>query len=114
LTTEGSTDDLYLGTGEGGRFTLDVFYRGLHGLGRVVAVSIESAERSTEVVERGRLTRLPVAYGLTDDDAREWGQSISTAIKEHEPSRFSEPRIFILDAHGTVANEHDYLARRAA
>ena len=159
LTSGGSTDDLYLGTGEGGRFTVVVFYRGLHcpmcrrqlseldkrldelrdvGVGRVVAVSMESAERSTEVVKRWQLTNLPVAYELTEDDAREWGLFISTAIKEGEPGRFSEPGIFILDYDGTVywssvasmpfgrppldeiiagivyANEHNYPARGAA
>ena len=159
LTGGGSTDDLRLGTGDGGRFTLVVFYRGLHcpicrrqlaeldrrsgdlrevGVGRVVAVSMESAERSQEVVDRWRLGELPVAYDLTEDAAREWGLFISTAIKESEPARFSEPGVFILDSDGTVywssvasmpfgrpslddiiagivyANEHSYPARGAA
>ena len=159
LTGGGSSDDLSLGTGEGGRFTLVVFYRGLHcpvcrrqlseldkrlddlhavGVGRVVAVSMESAERSQEVVQRWRLAELAVAYGLTEDEAREWGLFISTAIKDGEPARFSEPGIFILDSDGTVywssvasmpfgrpslgdiiagivyANEHAYPARGSA
>lgn len=159
LTTGGSTDDLYLGTGEGGRFTLVVFYRGLHcpvcrrqlseldtrldelsevGVGRVVAVSMESGVRSTEVVQRWQLAKLPVAYGLSEDDARAWGLFISTAIKDSEPARFNEPGVFILDSDGTVywscvasmpfgrppmdeiiagivyANEHNYPARGAA
>lgn len=159
LTGGGTTDDLYLGTGEGGRFTLVVFYRGLHcpvcrrqlaeldrrldelrdvGVGRVVTVSMESAERSQEVVQRWRLSALPVAYGLTEDAAREWGLFISTAIKDGEPARFSEPGMFILDSDGSVywssvasmpfgrpplddiiagivyANEHAYPARGAA
>lgn len=71
-------------------------------VGRLVAVSMESAERSTEVVQRWRLTNLPVAYGLTEDDAREWGLFISTAIKDGEPARFSEPGIFIIDSGGIV------------
>ncbi|MGE3192018.1 MAG: redoxin domain-containing protein [Microbacteriaceae bacterium] len=159
LSGGGSTDELLLGTGEGGRFTLVVFYRGLHcpecrrqlielnqrleglrdvGVGRVVAVSMESADRSGQVVQRWRLTDLPVAYGLTEAEARRWGLFISTAIKEGEPVRFSEPGIFILDADGTVfwsnvasmpfgrphlddiiagivyANEHNYPARGSA
>ncbi len=159
LTGGGSTDDLYLGTGEGGRFTLVVFYRGLHcpvcrrqlkelderlaelravGVGRVVAVSMESEERSEQVVARWGLSSLPVAWGLTEQQAREWGLFISTAIKEGEPSVFSEPGMFILDSDGTVywsnvasmpfgrpplddiiagivyANDHDYPARGSA
>ena len=159
LTGAGSTDDFYLGTGEGGRFTLVVFYRGLHcpvcrrqlkelderlaelravGVGRVVAVSMESEERSEQVVARWGLSSLPVAWGLTEQQAREWGLFISTAIKEGEPSVFSEPGMFILDSDGTVywsnvasmpfgrpplddiiagivyANDHDYPARGSA
>lgn len=159
LTGGGSADDLYLGTGEGGRFTLVVFYRGLHcpvcrrqlkelderlaelravGVGRVVAASMESEERSEQVVARWGLSSLPVAWGLTEQQAREWGLFISTAIKEGEPSVFSEPGMFILDSDGTVywsnvasmpfgrpplddiiagivyANDHDYPARGSA
>jgi len=159
LTGGGSTEDLFLGSGEGGRFTLVVFYRGLHcpvcrrqlaeldkrlddlravGVGRVVAVSMESAERSQQVVERWRIGELPVAYDLTEDTAREWGLFISTAIKDSEPAQFNEPGRFILDSDGTVywssvasmpfgrpslddtiagivyANEHTYPARGAA
>jgi len=159
LTGGGSADDLYLGTGEGGRFTLVVFYRGLHcpvcrrqlkelderlaelravGVGRVVAASMESEERSEQVVARWGLSSLPVAWGLTEQQAREWGLFISTAIKEGEPSVFSEPGMFILDSDGTVywsnvasmpfgrpplddiiagivyANDHDYPVRGSA
>ena len=159
LSGGGSTEDLHLGTGEGGRFTLIVFYRGLHcpvcrrqlvelemrmadlravGVGRAAAVSMESAERSQEVVQRWRLGELPVAYGLTEHAAREWGLFISTAITDGEPARFNEPGMFILDSDGTVywssvasmpfgrpslddiiagivyANDHSYPARGAA
>jgi peroxiredoxin len=123
LAGGGSTDGLDLGTGEGGRFTLVVFFRGLHcpvcrrqlkelderldelravGIGRVVAVSMESAERSEQVVDRWGLTELPVAWGLPEAEAREWGLFISRAIKDGEPSVFSEPGMFILDSGGTV------------
>jgi len=72
LISSGSTDDLALGTGVGGRFSLVIFYRGLHcpvcckqlaevrrrldelkdaGIGRIVAVSMENEERSLALVE---------------------------------------------------------------
>lgn len=159
LVGGGTTDDLALGAGSGGRFTLVVFYRGLHcpvcrrqlveldkrlaemreaGIARVVAVSMESAERSDQVVEQWHLRDLPVAYGLTEQEARGWGLFISTAIKEGEPKRFSEPGMFILDSDETLywssiasmpfgrpslddviagvlyAEEHSYPARGAA
>ncbi len=107
LTAGGSTDDLALGTGTDGRFSLVVFFRGLHyavcrkqvgeldrrlggpreaGAGRVLAVSMERPERSAQLVEEWHLGDLPVAaYGLSEASAREWGLFVSTAIADGEP-----------------------------
>ncbi len=154
-----TTKDLNLGTGADGRFSLVVFYRGLHcpicrkqlteldkrldelkdaGIGRVVAVSMETPERSAEVVEKWRLNNLPVAHGLSEASAREWGLNLSKAIRDSEPDLFSEPGVFVLDDDGSLfwsstatmpfgrpalddimaglryAQEHDYPARGAA
>lgn len=159
LTGGGTTDDLNLGTGEDGRFTLVLFFRGLHcpvcrkqvaewnrriddiraaGVGRVLAVSMETAERTAELVEQWRLSELPVAHGLTENGARGWGLHLSHAINDGEPPVFNEPGIFVLDSDGslfwssvstmpfgrppldevlaglTFANENDYPARGAA
>lgn len=118
-----TTADLSLGTGDQGRFTLLVFFRGLHcpvcrrqlievdqrlddlrsaGIGRVVAVSMESAERSARIVEKWQLNDLPVAHDLSEEQARQWGLFISDGIKEGEPDRFSEPGLFILDSDGSL------------
>ena len=123
LTGGGSTDDLALGSGADGRFSLVVFFRGLHcpvcrkqlseldkslddlqqaGVGRVVAVSMETEERSDRLVEKWNLENLSVAHGLTEAQAREWGLFISTAIKDGEPDVFSEPGVAILDADGSL------------
>lgn len=123
LTGGGRTETLKLGSGQDGRFTLVVFYRGLHcpvcrkqlkeldrriedlndaGVGRVVAVSMESEERSAKVVEEWNVATLPVAYGLTEQSARDWGLFISTAIKEGEPATFTEPGMFVLDSDGSL------------
>lgn len=119
LTRGGFTDDLSLGSGADGRFTLVLFFRGLHcpvcrkqlsevnrrldeirlaGIGRVVAVSMETAERSAELVETWHLDGLPVAHGLSVESARQWGLFISTSIKDSEPHQFNEPGMFVLDA----------------
>ncbi|MDQ6752151.1 MAG: redoxin family protein [Actinomycetota bacterium] len=159
LVGGGTTADLKLGTGTGGRYSLVVFYRGLHcpicrkqlaeidrriedlkraGIGQVVAVSMETAERSTRIVDQWHLGNLPVAYGLSEESARSWGLNLSRAIKEGEPELFNEPGIFILDEDGALfwsgtatmpfgrpslddiiagvryAQDHDYPARGAA
>ncbi|AXT84420.1 alkyl hydroperoxide reductase [Aeromicrobium sp. A1-2] len=123
LTGGGGTESLKLGSGQDGRFTLVVFYRGLHcpvcrkqlkeldrriedlndaGVGRVIAVSMETEERSAKVVDEWHLQDLSVAYGLSEQSARDWGLFISTAIKEGEPATFSEPGMFVLDSDGSL------------
>ncbi len=123
LAGGGSTDDVAPGTGADGRFSLVVFFRGLHcpvcrkqlgeidrrvaelrenGVGRVVAVSMETAERSAQLVDEWHLEALPVAYGLSEESAREWGLFVSTAIKDGEAPVFNEPGVFVLDSDGTV------------
>ncbi|UUL75533.1 redoxin family protein [Pseudarthrobacter sp. Fe7] len=159
LVGGGGTDDLKLGTGTDGRFSLVVFYRGLHcpicrkqlaeidrriadlktaGIGQSVAVSMETEERSTRIVNEWHLGNLPVAYGLSEEAARTWGLNLSHAIKDGEPDLFNELGIFILDEDGTLfwsstatmpfgrpslddviagvryAQDHDYPARGAA
>ncbi|UUL75685.1 redoxin family protein [Pseudarthrobacter sp. Fe7] len=123
LVGGGSTHDLKLGTGADGRFSLVVFYRGLHcpicreqlaeidkrlqdleaaGIGRAVAVSMETAERSTRIVDQWHLANLPVAYGLGEEAARSWGLNLTRAIRDGEPDLFNEPGIFILDEDRTL------------
>ena len=123
VTGGGTTDDLALGTGSDGRFTLLVFFRGLHcpvcraqltelhrrhedvraaGVGRVLAVSMETQERSESLLSQWGLDGLPVAHGLSEDAARAWGLFLSTGIGEHEPALFSEPGTAVLDSDGTV------------
>ncbi|WP_426999213.1 redoxin domain-containing protein [Pseudarthrobacter sp. N5] len=159
LVGGGTADDLNLGRGATGRFRLVVFFRGLHcpicrkqlseidrrledlhaaGIGQVVAVSMETAERSAEIVAKWHLENLPVAYGLSEGSARSWGLNLSRAIKDGEPELFNEPGIFVLDEDGTLfwsstatmpfgrpglddiiaglryVREHDYPARGAA
>lgn len=123
LSGGGSTDDLSLGSGADGRFTMVLFYRGLHcpvcrkqlgelnrrlddlaeaGVGRVVAVSMEDQARSQSVNEDWKLDKLSLAYGLTQESARDWGLFISHAVKDGEPEVFNEPGMFILDDDGSL------------
>jgi hypothetical protein len=51
----------------------------------VIAVSGETRERTTTLAQEWRLERLPLAYGLTEDQMRAWGLFISRGINEGEP-----------------------------
>ncbi|MEV8252401.1 redoxin domain-containing protein [Rhodoglobus sp. NPDC076762] len=123
LARGGTLDDLDLGAGVDGRFTLMVFYRGLHcpvcrkqlrelddqmdalraaGVGRIVAISMDTIKRATISIEEWELERLPIAYGLSEQQAREWGLFISSGFKKGEPELFSEPGMVILDRDNTV------------
>ncbi len=109
------------------RFTLVVFYRGLHCpicrgyLGELVKLEPEFKTRGVEVVaissddeERARraatewhLGNLTLGYGLDLSAARDWGLFISTSrgmtsAGIEEPAQFSEPGVFLIRADGTL------------
>ena len=109
------------------RFTLVVFYRGLHCpicrgyLGEavklepefhsrgvdVVAVSSDTEERARRTVSDWQLGNLAVGYGLDLPAARTWGLFISTSrgmtsAGIEEPAQFSEPGVFLVRADGTL------------
>lgn len=109
------------------RFTLIVFYRGLHcpicrgyigeldrsfdefykrGVG-VIAISSDVQERAAQAKETWGLTTLPIGYGVSLDLAREWGLYISsgrgrTSVGIEEPAQFSEPGVFLIRPNGTL------------
>lgn len=116
----GGTYDL--GTQTPGAATMVIFYRGLHCpvcelyLGKVAAKAAAFAEAGMPIVlvsmdghdraEKARaewgLDGLPVAYGLTEDQARAWGLYISTSIKDVETAVFCEPGTFWVKPDGTL------------
>jgi peroxiredoxin len=109
------------------RFTLVVFYRGLHcpqcrnqlkdlesklgefekrGVG-VVAVSSDDAERGGRTKQDWGLPNLRLGHGLPLKVARDWGLFISsgrgkTSVGVEEPALFSEPGLFLVRADGTL------------
>jgi len=108
-------------------FTMIVFYRGLHcpicsgyladltskladfaerGV-EVVAISADTEERAVETTEEWNIEGLTLGYGLTLDQAREWGLFISASRGETstgvtEPDRFAEPAIYLVRPDGTL------------
>lgn len=107
------------------RFTMVVFFRGLHcpvchaqlrELDRrlddlasrgidVVAVSGETRARAERLVAEWGLERLAVGYGLAEEDMRRWGLFVSRGISEGEPALFNEPALFLVDRDGRVYYE---------
>lgn len=104
------------------RFTMVVFYRGLHCpvcrtyLGElasllgdyaergvdVIAVSGDDETRAREAAARWNLGALTIGYGQTVDSMRAWGLFVSRAIKEPEPPLFAEPGLFLIRPDATV------------
>jgi len=109
------------------RFTMLVFYRGLHcpicakylkelaGLAsqfaerdvQLLAISSDGAERAGEMANRVGSSSLPIAHSLPLDQARAWGLYLSTSrgktsIGIEEPAVFSEPGIFLVRGDGTL------------
>jgi peroxiredoxin len=109
------------------RFTMLVFYRGLHcpicakylselerllpeferrGVA-VIALSSDDRGRAATMAEKVRAARLRIGYGLPLQTAREWGLYLSesrgkTSIGIEEPAQFSEPGVFLLRPDGTL------------
>lgn len=99
-----------------------IFYRGYHcpvcksyipqvekllekfeGLGvKVIVASSDTKERAEKTYQEWGLDRLKPAYGLSIDNARKWGLSISHGIKEGEPETFSEPGLFLIRPDKTL------------
>lgn len=129
--------DLSLDTLAGGRWTLSerkperfsllVFYRGLHcpickgWLGELdrllsdfsrrgveaIAISTDARERAARAAKEWQLGRLPVAYGLSIGEARSWGLYISSgrgtsSAGVEEPKQFAEPGIFLVKPDHTL------------
>jgi peroxiredoxin len=104
-------------------FTLVVMYRGKHcpicksqleELGskldkftergiNTVAVSMDTKERAMVVDREWKTGDVPLAYGMSEEKAREWGLYISTGREgSDEPDMFSEPGMFLVRPDGTL------------
>ena len=119
--------DFDLATEAPQRFSMLVFYRGLHcpvcakylaELGRllpefeergvgVIALSSDGRERAQAMADKIGATDLRFGYELTLAKAREWGLYLSssrgkTSIGIEEPALFSEPGLFLVRPDGTL------------
>ena len=103
-------------------FTMIVVYRGLHcpicktflgdlrgkydtflGKGvEVMNVSMDGKEKATKAHEDWGLDPIPMGYGLTEAQARDWGLYLSSARNDKEPDVFSEPGLFLVKPDGML------------
>lgn len=104
------------------KYTLIVFYRGLHcpvckkyledlkskiekfenkGV-NLIGISMDTEEKAKKAGEEWDIESLPIGFELSEDQAREWGLYISNAIKDDEPEVFSEPGLFLIEPDGTL------------
>jgi peroxiredoxin len=106
-------------------FTMLVFNRGLHcpvcraqlsELDRrfdelaekgidVISISGESGQRATQMRDEWKIRKVPLAYGLSEPQMREWGLFVSRAINDSEPAVFNEPALFLISPDSTVYYE---------
>jgi len=107
------------------RFTMIVFYRGVHcpvcteyvgelaqrvdefserGVD-VIAVSGDSRERAERAQAEWNLGDLKVGHGLSIEAMRSWGLFVSHGISDSEPEAFSEPGLFLIASEGAVFYE---------
>ena len=109
------------------KYTMLVFYRGRHcpvckmyledltkKLGDLAGKGVESIALSTDTEERARdtaaewaLDGLKIGYGMTVEEAREWGLYISTSrgktsLGIEEPALFNEPGLFLVTPDGNL------------
>ena len=106
-------------------FTMLVFNRGLHcpmcraqlsELSRrfdelaekgidVVSISGESEQRANQIRDEWKIDNVPLAYGLSEAQMREWGLFVSRGIDADEPPVFNEPALFLISPDGSVYYE---------
>lgn len=98
-------------------FTLIFFYRGKHcpvckkqleqlqkkvgdfkkrGV-NLIAISANTEEIAKETYKEWAIEDIPLGYGISIEEARNWGLFISNGIKEKEPKQFTEPGLFLID-----------------
>ncbi len=98
------------------KYTLLVFYRGYHcpkckqqleelkdkltdfterGI-NVIGISMDSEKRAKKTGDDWDIEAIPIGYGLTEKEAKDWGLYLSTSISESEPETFSEPGLFLI------------------
>lgn len=72
-----------------------------HGID-IVAVSTNTRELAEKTVEEWGLDQFPIGFGMTLEQADQWGLFVSSAASEKEPPHFTEPGLFMITPEGTL------------
>jgi peroxiredoxin len=107
---------------EADKYTLILFYRGYHcpvcrkqleevkeNLSRltergihVIGISMDSEEKAKKSGDEWDIAELPIGFGLSKEQTKEWGLYLSQGINDKEPELFSEPGMFLIKADQTL------------
>jgi peroxiredoxin len=68
----------------------------------VIGISMDNKEKATKAKSTWGIANLKIAFGLSEEKAREWGLYISKFIKESESAIFCEPGLFIIKEDGSL------------
>ena len=68
----------------------------------VTVISMDSEEKAKKTQLDWGLDKLNIGYGLSLDDAKNWGLFISKSIKEAESDIFCEPGLFVIKKDGSI------------
>ena len=67
----------------------------------IIAISSDNEDVAKATYEEWDIDDIPLGYGFSIDDAREWGLFISEGIKD-EPEYFTEPGFFLVKPDRTI------------
>lgn len=73
----------------------------------ITAISVDGEDRAQQMYDEAGLSKLRLAYGLSLEQARQWGLFISTSrgltsVNVEEPHKFAEPGFFLIKPDKTL------------
>lgn len=67
-----------------------------------IAISTDTEDVAKATYNEWDIADIPLGYGLSIEEARDWGLFISKGIKDSEPEYFTEPGLFLLAPDQTI------------
>jgi hypothetical protein len=63
---------------------------------------MDSEEKAKKSGKEWDIAELPIGFGLSKEQTKEWGLYLSQGINDKEPELFSEPGMFLIKADQTL------------